>query len=420
MQQSGHQTTSGPPITGIMGGQGSLVTRPHMDNAIAWNGISDSTSAEVDMRRSRLFLGSILTVSLLLLGLPAAAADTIGCGETITTDVALTEDLVCSGDGLIVGAEGITIDLAGHSITGSSVGVGISVYYQATIRNGTIENFPTGIDPDYSGADIGLEKLHIANNDTAIRVLPFSEILLTKSSLIGNGVGIEMAIAGTAIVKSSDVNDNFVGIGRISSASTLEIHNSTVSGNSKGLSQSQADGAIIVGSEFSNNGTAIELQSSRANHIERNRVFDNDIGIKIGDPESERNIISQNRFFDNRVGIQIGSHDGVWGGEGTEITKNTFTDNGEAGLLINLEVGFAQGVVVSGNTFRRNGFDSTSAINDGLHISGVETLLAQITVSRNRAFWNADYGIQAVGVTDGGMNKAKNNGNPDQCLGVNC
>jgi parallel beta-helix repeat protein len=43
------------------------------------------------------------------------------------------------------------------------------------------------------------------------------------------------------------------------------------------------------------------------------------------------------------------------------------------------------------------------------------------TLTANRAFRNADFGIKAVtGVVDGGGNRAWGNGNPLQCLNVQC
>ena len=35
------------------------------------------------------------------------------CGQTVTTSAVLTQDLVCTVSGVIVGASGITIDLKG-------------------------------------------------------------------------------------------------------------------------------------------------------------------------------------------------------------------------------------------------------------------------------------------------------------------
>src|SRR4029453_12421903 len=94
-------------------------------------------------------LPAALLVSFALSGTPAVAAPAVTCGSTVTTDVTLTADLHCpSGDGIILGSN-VTLDLGGHSLVGagsSGVGVQTSLLSEGnTIRNGTIEEWGTGI-----------------------------------------------------------------------------------------------------------------------------------------------------------------------------------------------------------------------------------------------------------------------------------
>ena len=93
-------------------------------------------------------LPAALLVSVALGGTTGAAAPGVTCGSTVTTDVTLTTDLHCpSGDGIIL-ASNVTLDLGGHSLVGAGSGVGVqtSLLSQGnTIRNGTIENWGTGI-----------------------------------------------------------------------------------------------------------------------------------------------------------------------------------------------------------------------------------------------------------------------------------
>jgi hypothetical protein len=59
---------------------------------------------------------------------------------------------------------------------------------------------------------------------------------------------------------------------------------------------------------------------------------------------------------------------------------------------------------------------SSSNGDDGIDVDSPAT-----TVTANLANDNADLGIEAVpGVTDGGGNRARGNGNPAQCVGVAC
>jgi large repetitive protein len=87
---------------------------------------------------------------------PAAAKSppsTVKCGDTLTRSVKLTADLTdCPGDGIVIGAAGITVDLNGHTIDGTvteapdcdiqpsgSIGIGNAGGYGGlTVMNGTI------------------------------------------------------------------------------------------------------------------------------------------------------------------------------------------------------------------------------------------------------------------------------------------
>src|SRR5690349_5812709 len=87
---------------------------------------------------------------------PGPPVITATCGMTITTDVVIGNDLTCSQDALIVGSDGITIDLGGHTILGvgadANIGVnGGSIFPVAvdphtfTVKNGTIAGFANGV-----------------------------------------------------------------------------------------------------------------------------------------------------------------------------------------------------------------------------------------------------------------------------------
>ncbi|TMD57342.1 MAG: hypothetical protein E6I87_14780, partial [Chloroflexi bacterium] len=96
-------------------------------------------------------------------GAASIAPSTPGCGQVVTKDFLLAQDLTCSGDALVVGADGITIDLGGRTLTGpgkgqrnwpnpnlDSVGVKLQGRSHVTLRNGSISAFSTGILLDKS------------------------------------------------------------------------------------------------------------------------------------------------------------------------------------------------------------------------------------------------------------------------------
>src|SRR4051812_21206586 len=57
-------------------------------------------------------------------GAQAAKPVHVGCGETVTKDTKLANDLIdCPNEGIIIGADNITLDLNGHTVDGDGVPV---------------------------------------------------------------------------------------------------------------------------------------------------------------------------------------------------------------------------------------------------------------------------------------------------------
>jgi hypothetical protein len=72
------------------------------------------------------------------------------CGQIVTADAVLTQDLVCSDKGIVVGAPGITIDLHGFVLryvgSGNPFGIeDLAGYDDVTVKNGIVRNFYNGV-----------------------------------------------------------------------------------------------------------------------------------------------------------------------------------------------------------------------------------------------------------------------------------
>jgi hypothetical protein len=90
----------------------------------------------------------------------------------------------------------------------------------------------------------------------------------------------------------------------------------------------------------------------------------------------------------------------------TALRGNVVRDAGADGVHVDAR---AEGTVLERNRAVR-------AADDGFEVDSATAVL-----TGNRAFSNHDLGIEAVpGVTDGGGNRARLNGNPAQCTGVAC
>jgi hypothetical protein len=118
----------------------------------------------------------LVAVAALLLATPLLLAATSGsaqrltaltCGLTVRTSVVLANDLgPCSGDGLDVGANGITINLNGHTITGGGSHWGIfdHSYTSVTVENGTLTGFASGVRFENGASGGRLQGLRLTSN----------------------------------------------------------------------------------------------------------------------------------------------------------------------------------------------------------------------------------------------------------------
>jgi hypothetical protein len=105
---------------------------------------------EATMKAGNRFLIALLILSQFVIALRADSKAEISCGQTITENTILGEDLVCppgTNYAIEIGASNVTLDLGGHLLSGYAPGTGVlTVGHEGiTIRNGAIEGFNDGI-----------------------------------------------------------------------------------------------------------------------------------------------------------------------------------------------------------------------------------------------------------------------------------
>src|SRR5437867_2062120 len=77
---------------------------------------------------------------------PSASAAQVSCGQGITQDTRVDDDLFGCTNGLVIAADHVTLDLNGHTIAGSGgIGVVNIGYHDVTIEKGTIAGFPMAL-----------------------------------------------------------------------------------------------------------------------------------------------------------------------------------------------------------------------------------------------------------------------------------
>jgi parallel beta-helix repeat protein len=247
-------------------------------------------------------------LAFLLACLPAllvshTAADDL-CGTTILADLTLDHDLTCAGTALTVGADGITIDLNGHSISGSGSGVGIGVTGRAnvTISGGAIENFFTGV---------------LINNSTGT--------VVEGSGFRGNtdGVDCQAGCVGSTIKENEFLDNRSRGVMLRGFSTENLVQENTFTGNNV---------SILV------NCTNCIV---RENTVSASRLA----GIRLN--EATGNLVVENVITSNPAGIEFTA---TGGATGNTLLENTIAMNA-CGLKRPLD----------GNTFSENTFEGNDA-----------------------------------------------------------
>ena len=249
-------------------------------------------------------LGAAATAGVAVGASSSASAAGLACGTVVTEDVQLEADLTGCGEvGLVVGAPGITIDLAGHTLAGTGVGPGIDAnggHDRLSVVGGTITGFTIGIELlENDGSRV--EGMTLTGNMVGMAVGRSTGVLVEGVHADGNGFGgVEIGFSRATSVRDSSMSDNgFSGLDDIGSTGT-RVERSVTDGNGAfGIRLLHGDDAAVRRNQsHGNDGTGIEVGFDTVGSvIERNDVRANTgYGILVVEPDNtvRRNIISGN------------------------------------------------------------------------------------------------------------------------------
>ena len=281
-------------------------------------------------RWRKLALGAGLSLvlgSTTLVG-PADAA-VLSCGQTITTDTTLENDIGPCGDyGITIGASNITFNLNGHRIFGTGqAGDGAGVYAPnvtgVTIRNGTVSDFDGGVVIE-GGSGNTVQQITARDNVGDVSVALSTDfgdgILLlnsTRNRVIQNQAVHNGPYSGITLLGNSDRN--------IVQGNVTELNN--LAGQDGNV---QEDAGIRLESITSSNTPDNNLVS--ANTV-RNNGLD---GISIF-PGAKENLLEGNVITGNGLLGTIRPGDGihVFGGALRNLVRNNqVMGNARHGIIL--------------------------------------------------------------------------------------
>jgi len=246
---------------------------------------------------------------------PAAASAGVGCGATVTRSIKLAKDLgPCAGDGLVVTASGITIDLDGRTIRGDGdpantpdqVGIRLQGTSAVRVTNGTVRDFNAGMALE--GGSMNL-----------VSDMTLTHNVGTGTSLHGDGILIDGSSDNKVRHATVTANGPYDGVGLFHNAN----HN------------------LVAGSTVNDNNVISVVPGSPDSQV--------DWGFNI-DSGSSNNIIDGNQVLRNgALGIAPVGFDVT----GTQVRNNVVRYNGAYGIV----AGGIGGHFISGNVVDHNGYD---------------------------------------------------------------
>lgn len=235
------------------------------------------------------------------------------CGQVVTQDVTLTSDLNCSnGDGLIVGASGITINLNGYSISsGSEDGS------QDPTTNSGNEPGAEARTADYDGSS----GILVANADN-VAISGLGEI-----SGFSRGVTF-LGSSGGALTDVQLANNDLGAV--VANSEGTEISRNTLTNNGIAVVSDSSNGGVTAFNQIvANLEEGILILGSSDNVVAANNMYGNgDNGIFL-DPMSEGNHIDYNTVFGHET-ADLNNADGM----PTNVNQNSFGDNNNCGTSL--------------------------------------------------------------------------------------
>jgi hypothetical protein len=375
-------------------------------------------------------LASSVLVSSVLAANPAGAAPTpaIHCGMRITEDTVLNRDLLnCKDDGIVFAADGVTLDLNGHTVEGNGqlrkdcpkgaicddglVSIGHS---NLTVEDGTITTFALG-GVMFQGRGNRIVGITSTKNEFSGLNISSANSMVTKSTFSSNGSlefgpGIYLYHAKGTLVTANELVDNgAIGVD-VSALPGARVVGNQISGNPENGVAVDGSGALVARNQMGGNGWGIEVNGSR------NRIVENDIsdpgcsdgcqfGISLDGGHG--NVIAGNRVAEAAIAdIHLTGAKPNPPTRGNVVRDNVLIAGGRYGLQVEKP---ATGTSLLNNLSRQ-------AKLIGFLVDSPSTRLVG-----NSALGSGRLGISAVpGVRDGGGNRATGSDDGGRCRNLRC
>ena len=301
---------------------------------------------------------------------------------------------------IIINADNVVLDCNGATINGTS-GIGIfnPGFDNVTIKNGTVQNYETGIllsESDNSTVSNNTVS-HSSNQGISIEGSQYCDVYDNRVSFSGDR-GITFGGGGNNTAYNNTVYNNgaFGAIEAIYSDNN-EIYNNRVYYNEWGIATNHGSGNQIYENTIYGNELGVYLDwPSTNNRVFNNNISSNSAGIKTNHNSTD-NMIAHNVLFSNaHAGIHI------------ETDRNTVTSNKANKNRIGIYLAYSHDNNLTNNNASLNSFEGISLANSKNN-----------TIANNTLLSNSYYGIVLWDFSDENtvINNTISGGEYGICLG---
>lgn len=287
--------------------------------------------------------GFSLLMLLALVALPplhGVASAQVACGAVITRSVTLHADVgPCSGDGLVVVADRVRVNLNGHRVfgtaaQGTSAGIRLLDVRRVTLMNGSVDNFDAGVLV-YRGGSNTVRDLNVHDNNS-------NQFVADNPDSAELGDGILILGSTDNRIAYNEVRDNgpFSGISIVSETENQSVVGPLPTGN------------VITRNVVAHNAHP-DLCTSEGTYFggpcnPGEAVFNQDIGVRIEGPGASFTTVSRNLITESgREGLAVlntfnrFTPPGAFSPQNTDslIIDNDIVANGVSVVITDEEVG---------------------------------------------------------------------------------
>jgi len=283
-------------------------------------------------------VASGIMLALLLIGMLTLASNiqSVSAQEPpieIWSDYTLDRDITFSGDGFIVKANDVTLDLNGHTITGSGNRFGVDLYVTSgvVVKNGTIRNFAYGIYLGWSDDNTICGNTITNNIENGIGLSLSDYNMICGNKITNNRDGIELTLSDFNMISGNKItNNNWDGIIVSHWSEGNAIFGNSITNNGyDGVLILEAHGNTIFENNITNNNYGVyfhfspELTWFRSNWLSGNNIANNDLyGVFL--LHSPNNILTGNSITNNYEGIFFQEESFGNKFAGNKVTENIF------------------------------------------------------------------------------------------------